>query len=171
MPVLDNARHERFAQELAKGASQAEAYLAAGYKGDKTAASRLSTNVNVQGRVAELKSAIAERVEIDQSYVLSTILDTVERCKQAKPVFDRKGDPVLVETPAGDIAPAYIFDARSVLRGSELLGKHLGMFVERHEHTGKDGGPIETVDLTADEAGRRIAFTLANAAKDKSVTH
>ena len=31
------------------------------------------------------------------------------------------------------------------------------------EHTGKDGGPIETVELTETEAARRIAFTLAKA--------
>lgn len=31
------------------------------------------------------------------------------------------------------------------------------------EHTGKDGGPIETADVTDQEAARRIAFTLAKA--------
>jgi phage terminase small subunit len=61
MPVIDNARHERFAQELAKGKSATEAYTAAGYQGDRTAASRLSTNVNVQSRLAELQSIAAEK--------------------------------------------------------------------------------------------------------------
>ena len=32
-----------------------------------------------------------------------------------------------------------VWDKNSAL---EKLGKHLGMYVERHEHTGKDGGPI-----------------------------
>lgn len=32
-----------------------------------------------------------------------------------------------------------------------------------NEHTGKDGGPIETADVTDQEAARRIAFTLAKA--------
>lgn len=31
------------------------------------------------------------------------------------------------------------------------------------EHTGKDGGPIATIDVTDQEAARRIAFTLAKA--------
>jgi hypothetical protein len=26
---------------------------------------------------------------------------------------------------------------------------HLGIFVEKHEHTGKDGGPIETADVSS----------------------
>ena len=47
MPVLKNARHERFAQALARGMTATEAYTTAGYKCDRTAASRLSTNVNI----------------------------------------------------------------------------------------------------------------------------
>ena len=35
-----------------------------------------------------------------------------------------------------------LYDKRAALVD---LGKHLGVFAERHEHTGKDGGPIETV--------------------------
>ena len=61
MAPLQNHRHEVFAQELAQGASQSEAYLAAGYKGDRTAASRLSTNVNIQDRVARLQQEAADR--------------------------------------------------------------------------------------------------------------
>jgi len=62
MPVLKNARHERFAQSLAKGKTATEAYTDAGYKGDRTAASRLSTNVNVNARVIELQSKAVKAV-------------------------------------------------------------------------------------------------------------
>lgn len=161
MPVLDNSRHELFAQEIAKGATQIEAYVKAGYEPIEPNASRLIRNAKVSARIAEIKAAAAERVEIDEAYVLSTIKDTVERCKQAEPVRDRKGEIVLTETPDGSVAPAYVFNAPSVLKGAELLGKHLGMFVEKHEHTGKDGGPIETADLTDTEKARRIAFVLS----------
>lgn len=41
------------------------------------------------------------------------------------------------------------------------IGKHLGMFKEKVEVTGKDGGPIETKDISENELGRRIAFMLA----------
>lgn len=64
MPILNNPRHERFAQGLAAGKSQTEAYEAAGYTKDRTAASRLSTNVNVQARVAELQQRSAAKAEI-----------------------------------------------------------------------------------------------------------
>jgi hypothetical protein len=39
------------------------------------------------------------------------------------------------------------------------------------EHTGKDGGPIETHELSDTEAARRIAFTLAKQRQAKQLTH
>src|SRR5260370_32037851 len=83
MPPLDNPRWERFAQELAKGQSQTGAYLAAGYKGVKspaTAASRLSTNVKILGRVRELQERGAARAEVT---VESLIREAEEIRKEA----------------------------------------------------------------------------------------
>ena len=57
---LKNARHERFAQELAKGKSQAEAYALAGFKPNRHNAARLNTNETVSTRVKELKARAAE---------------------------------------------------------------------------------------------------------------
>lgn len=64
MPVLLNQRHETFAQALAKGKTATEAYTQAGYRGDRTAASRLSTKVNIRARVDELQVKVAKKVEI-----------------------------------------------------------------------------------------------------------
>ena len=47
------------------------------------------------------------------------------------------------------------------------IGRHLGMFPSRHEHTGKDGGPIETVTYTDLDIARRLAFVLENAAREQ----
>lgn len=44
------------------------------------------------------------------------------------------------------------------VRALDALAKHLGMFIERHEHTGKDGGPIEhreVAEMSDDELIRR----------------
>lgn len=64
MPALQNPKHERFAQGLAKGKSASEAYVDAGYRESRSAASRLSTNVNVVARVAELQDIGSMRAEI-----------------------------------------------------------------------------------------------------------
>lgn len=171
MPVLDNARHERYAQELASGKTADEAYQLAGYSANRGNASRMKADESIAARVVEILAAAGERVEITKSYVLGTIKDTVERCRQSKPVLDRKGKPVVVETPDGDLTPAYAFDAPSVLRGAELLGKHLGMFTEKHELTGANGKDL-IPDVADIELARAVTFMLTKASREKpSSTH
>ena len=64
-------------------------------------------------------------------------MDTIERCRQAKPVYDKAGDPVLVFNEQDQtIVPAYEFDSSAVLRGAELLGKHLKLFTDKTEVSG-----------------------------------
>jgi hypothetical protein len=132
MPALENPRHEKFAQALAKGMSAADAYTDAGYKGDRTAASRLSTNVNVQARVAELQERAAVSVSLSREWVLEQLVDNASRAKQN-----------------GDWAPAN--------RALELLGKELGMFVDRSENVNQNvsyviaGEPIDNVDEWAEQ--------------------
>jgi hypothetical protein len=73
MTTLSNTRHERFAQELAKGKSQEQAYIEAGYKPDRGAASRLSANVNIQSRVANLQERGAIKAEIAIGDILAEL--------------------------------------------------------------------------------------------------
>lgn len=81
---LKNARHERFAQELAKGKSQVDAYAAAGYTGDRTAASRLSTNANILARVEELKGKAAERCVVTVEGITQRLLNIAQKGEDAK---------------------------------------------------------------------------------------
>ena len=62
VPVLANARHEKFAQGLAKGMSATEAYRKAGYKPSDQHASRLARNGKVRARVAELQGSTAKEI-------------------------------------------------------------------------------------------------------------
>jgi hypothetical protein len=77
VPVLKNPKRERFAQELAKGKSQIDAYETAGYRPDSGAAARLSGIISVRARVAELQAAKADRVveltAIDRATVLNEL--------------------------------------------------------------------------------------------------
>lgn len=61
MGILPNAKHEAFAQGLARGLTQDAAYAEAGYKPSRAAASRLSTKVNIAGRVSEIMAAASQR--------------------------------------------------------------------------------------------------------------
>ncbi|MBX5238638.1 terminase small subunit [Rhizobium sp. NLR22b] len=64
MPVLKNARHETFAQSVAKGNSATEAYEAAGFKPHRQNAARLMTNDDVCARIKELQAKAVKKVEI-----------------------------------------------------------------------------------------------------------
>lgn len=135
---------EIFILEYLKDLNATQAAARAGYS-EKTAYSqgqRLLKDVEVSAAVQLAMDKRAERTKIDADYVLGTIHDTIERCKQAKPVTYKNGDPVLVETPDGETVPAYAFDSGAVLKGCELLGKHLKLFTDKTELSGPDGGPV-----------------------------
>lgn len=128
-------KQKLFAREYLIDLNATQAAIRAGYS-EKTAGVigyENLTKPQIVEAIAVGQKERGQRTNITQDYVLMSIMETVERCKQAVPVLDRKGDPVMVKTVNGELAPAYTFQAGSVLKGSELLGKHLGMFVDRSE--------------------------------------
>jgi phage terminase small subunit len=133
-----------FVKEYLIDLNATQAAIRAGYskKTAKQAAQRIMSRDDVKELLQKEMGQRAERTGITADYVLNTIHETVERCRQAYPVLDRRGNQVYAETPDGEMLPAYAFDSKGVLKGCELLGKHLKLFTEKHEHTGKDGGPI-----------------------------
>lgn len=128
-----------FCQEyLATNFDRAKAYKLAGYtpSTDKIAsegASRLMREPLVQEEIKRLKVLRVERTKINQDYVLGRLVQNVERAMQIEPVFDKEGEPTGVYQYQGAVAN----------RALEMIGKHIGLFPERYEHTGKDGKPIE----------------------------
>jgi hypothetical protein len=137
MPVLSNAKHELFAQGLAEGKTADEAYSSAGYKPNRGNAATLKANQSISDRVTELLAEAAQET-------ITTIHDIARQLDEDRQ-FARE-----LEAPAAAI--------------TATMGKAkvLGLLTDKHEHTGKDGGPIEVSDT---EAARRIAFVLANAAR------
>lgn len=135
MPVLSNARHERFAQELAKGISASVAYVLAGYKANRGNASVLKQDQSILDRIDEIlkqreeihRQSTAKAIEaaaLTKEWVISRLVENVDRAMQAQAVLTRDG------TPTGE----YVYDGSVANRALELLGKELGMFVERTEN-------------------------------------
>jgi hypothetical protein len=55
VPILENPRHEAFAQALARGSSAAAAYVDAGYKENRHNAATLARKQHILTRVSELQ--------------------------------------------------------------------------------------------------------------------
>lgn len=132
-------KQQVFVAEYQKDFNGTQAAIRAGYSEDtaRQQAAQMLRNAAVRDALGEAVHKRIDRAGIDADYVLDTILQTIERCSQAYPVLDRKGEQVYTETPTGEVVPAYDFDSKGVLKGCELLGKHLALFQDRLELTGK----------------------------------
>lgn len=82
MPILSNPRHERFAQELAKGKSADEAYQEAGYKPDRGNASRLTAKDSIRTRVNEIQNRGAIRAELTVASITENLMRIAEKAEQ-----------------------------------------------------------------------------------------
>lgn len=107
MPALANARHEKFAQELVKGATASDACRAVGI--DPRNSTRLMKNDEILRRVGELQERAAANVVISREWVLEQLIDNAAQAKQQ-----------------GDIGPSN--------QALQLIGKEIGMFVDRSEN-------------------------------------
>ena len=134
------AKQQRFVDEYLKDLNATQAAIRAGYS-KKTAASIGQENLRkpeIEKALSEATQERSKRTAITQDYVIAGIVEVIERCRQVAPVLDRSGSQVFVDTPEGGLAPAFEFDAKNVLKGFELLGKHLKLFNEK-DHIDLDG--------------------------------
>jgi phage terminase small subunit len=154
------------------------------------AACRLLADSKVAARVAELQAAVAEKHGITISRIVgelaklgfSNMEDYMKIGDDGVPRLDFKS---MSRDKAAAISEMTVeeFTARGEAQGGKEglgvrkvrfklhdkraalvdLGKHLGMFKDIVEHTGKNGGPIETAVVNDVEAARRIAYALGKA--------
>lgn len=132
MGILTNKRHELFAQYIVQGVGQPQAYVKAGYSGGSqvaSCASRLYRNVQIQARIAQLQGNIVQvavqTAGIDKAWVMARLQENISRSMQAEPVRDSDGNAI------GE----YAYNASAANRALELIGKELGMFVDRKDIT------------------------------------
>lgn len=120
-----NKKQKIFTEEYLKDLNGAAAARRAGYseKSARDKAHRLLTESKVREEIQKNMDDRSQRVKIDADYVLSTIKDTVERCRQAEPVME--WDPIeKTMVPTGE----WKFDANAVLKGCDMLGKHIKLW-------------------------------------------
>ena len=131
---------------------------------------RLLKNVEIQKRIAELRAKREERTKVTQDRVVKELallgfsdlkdyitIDNLTGAIQAKGFEEMPGetsralqsikeDRVIKEDADGSKTTVYdkvSFKTHDKIRALEILARHLGMLVERHEVTGEDGGPVK----------------------------
>jgi hypothetical protein len=156
MPALANIRQEAYAQALAKGEKQAQAYVAAGYKLDRSSATKLAKHPDVVRRVAEIVEArlkteeearqkAVKKLALTEEWIIERFMYLAERCLRGQPELDRNG----VQTGRFIGKP----DSNGAARALESLAKIKGMFIDRHEF----GAPGAFSAMTDEELAAKIA--------------
>lgn len=123
-----------------------KAAIAAGYSAGsaKVTASRLLTNANVAKSITERTAKASALADVSETYVLANLKECVERCMQRAPVMAFSPvDRTYVQAQDDEGNNLWQFDSKGAIAALNLIGKHLGMFKDRVEHSGTDGAPVE----------------------------
>jgi len=141
---LKNARHERFAQELAKGLPADAAYVVAGFSSNRSNAARLNANEHVRARVTEILADAAELVQIDAAWVLKKAVALHDKAMEAGAFASAKG-------------------------ALEIVGKHVEVqaFRDQIHHSGR----VEFANLSDEELEARIAALTQGAYVPRLTSH
>lgn len=125
MPVLPNPRHERFVQSLFEGNSADKAYVEAGYKANRHNAAALAREEHIATRLVELQTKVAERT-------LVTVQSLTDELEEARAIA--------------------VAEKQSSAAVAATMGKAKlhGLLVEKRQHTGPNGGPIQNQTLNID---------------------
>ena len=131
-------KREKFAQVVASGKNPAEAYRIA-YDAEnmmpatiRKRAGELAANGAVRGRIEKLRAPIVEKAQMTlESHLadLEILRDMAAKAEQMSAAI------------AAEVA----------------RGKAVGLYIDRKEHTGPGGGPIQSVSLTPGEFARIAA--------------
>lgn len=129
---LKNPRREKFCQLCASGVKPVDAYISLGYSknGAPQSASALLKNPEVSNRVREIQEEVS-------AYTVANVTFDRERVLARLDVLSRKAEA----------AEQYSAAAKC----EELLGKHVGMWVERSVQTVWNG---DVSSLTSDQLAR-----------------
>ena len=126
-------KQQRFCEEYLKDLNASRAILRAGYKtaNPNRVGHELMQKEGVRFALDGLMAERAEKVKVDANFVIQKILKSLERAEKKE-------------------------NETAVLRASELIAKHLGMFVEKSEISGPEAGAIELEKRTREDIA---AFT------------
>lgn len=151
------------AEYLSNGRNQTQAYRRAYPKCQSDGAASVGGNrllkrprisVILESSNQKVIDTAASYAGIDKAYIMESLNKNLQRAMQAEPVLDREGN----ET--GE----YVYQGNVVNRAAELMGKEIGMFVNRIADP--NGNPLPTPETRVYLSG--IDFTAIVAAAKKA---
>jgi phage terminase small subunit len=179
------SKQTRFVAEYLTDLNGTQAAIRAGYSA-KTAqeqGSRLLSNVMVAAAIEAAQQARAHRTGVTADRVVAELAligfanmaDYMRATDGGDPYLDfsalsRDQAAALQEVTVDRYTEGHGEDKRDVKRVKFKLadkraalvdlGRHLGLFVDRHEHSGPDGRPIQVDQLTPEERAKRALALL-----------
>lgn len=157
-----NPKQQRFVAEYLVDLNATQAAIRAGYKTARVQGPRLLANVGVAKAIQERQSKRIGKLELTADSILGELLriakvdisQAFEEDGNLRPLSDIPEDVRRAVAGIeiddrwegkGEDATRYTVKKLKFWdknRALELLAKNLGLLVERHEHTGKGGGPL-----------------------------
>jgi len=116
------AKQEMFIREYLIDLNGAQAAIRAGYSANsaRQIADENLSKPYIKEAIEKAKSERQEELGLNAEWVLKRLKLIADRCIQAEPVLDKKGNPTGV----------YKFDSAGANKATELIGKHLVLFTE-----------------------------------------
>ena len=126
-------KQTRFVQEYLLDLNATQAAIRAGYSANNANVTgpRLLGNVGVAAAIAEAQTALSERAELTEDWIIEELKTVYGASMEARPIYDKDGN----EKDSS-------FNPSAANKSLELLGKHIGMFVDRHLHGADPDNPI-----------------------------
>jgi phage terminase small subunit len=160
-------REEVFVQEYLKDLNGAQAAIRAGYS-EKTAGQIAYQLLHKPSIAKKIQLGMSERLARAKFTADDVLQDLAELARaRLADMFEWDGDEWQLKSPkkvpkhvrrglvamkvkrAGRGEPVEIIEFKMVdpIATYRLLAQHLGLLIEKHEHSGKEGGPIEVIEV------------------------
>jgi hypothetical protein len=137
MPPLPNPKRELFAQGLAQGLDNPDAYEKAGYRRSSKNASRMKAEDDVRRRVEEIQQRNVEKLEKAADVSLASLLAELDQAAE-----------IAIRTD----------DARSLVLVTQTRARLAGLWVEKSEQTMRVLDPSQM--KTSDQDKALVEFML-----------
>ncbi len=126
-----------FVDEYLIDLNATQAAIRAGYK-HPDIGRQLLTKTHVSHAIEKAMTERSERLEVTQGEVIGDLREIRDRCLQRiRPVMERGINGKFVQAKDENGNLLFDFDSNGATKAVELLGKHIGLFTTKIEHSGK----------------------------------